>query len=370
MNIEKPIYHLLKNEPFYAHFILGSKITFDNPQVKTAGAAVTKNGVQFFIDSGWFFTKTIDEQVAVLKHEVLHVALLHCGSRGGDKSNRMAKNVAMDCAINQYIKDLPEGCVTLSSLEEICKKRLEPFETWEYYYEQIKQNVEPSNDPHDHDAMEGSEQLTDAEKEQLKATVKDAVNKATKSAAGNVPKELASIISEMNAASQISWKQQLRNIVAKARSIKRKNTRMKINRRFDLDQPGKKKEQELIVGVCVDSSGSVSNESYALFMSEIYHLAKNTSITYLIEADCEVQKVDVIKGGKPKAGVLTKRNGSGGTAYQPAITECIKRKCDVIVYLGDMDSADTPTNPGVPFIWVRVGSSEPPGNFGRVLDLT
>lgn len=235
---------------------------------------------------------------------------------------------------------------------------------------------------HDHDAMDGAGEIgdgehggqkplpmTEAQREQAKATIRDAANKAVKAAAGNVPEGIAGLIGRLNEGAKVSWKQQLRNIVASARSIKNKSTRLKANRRFELEHPGKKKERQLIVGVCTDSSGSVSDEAYSAFMNEIHHLSKQTSITYLIQADCEVQKIDVIKGGKAKAGVLGNRKGYGGTAYQPAIDACLKRKCDVIIYFGDMDSADTPDDPKVPFIWVRVGKSQPPGNFGRVVDL-
>lgn len=381
--IEKPIYLLLQEEPFFANFLLGSKITLNHPKVPTAGARVEKGQVHFVFNTEFMLSKTILEQVAIIKHEIFHVLLDHCGVRGnldGQTTNREAKNIAMDCAINQYIKNLPEGAIILDTMEKIVNHSLEPYETWEYYYQQIKKAADKSPNVKkgapNHEFMEGNcqdenngKELSETEKAINRVSVKDLTNKSLKAAAGKIPDGLVNVLAAMNKPAQLPWKQILRNFISSARCFQTKNTKMRVHRRFELEQPGKKKLKKLILGVCTDSSGSVSNESYEKFMHEIASIAKNTTITYLVHADCEVQKVDKITGGKAKGDVLKKRHGSGGTAYQPAIDECLRLKCDAIIYFGDMDAADTPNNPGKPFLWVRVGNSEPPGKFGKVLDI-
>lgn len=373
-NIEKIIYKLLETEPFFANFILGARLIFDIPEVKTAGAMISKTGdIHLVFNTSFLFSKTLDQQIAILKHEVFHLLLDHCGERGGLNVNRMAKNLAMDCAINQHIQNLPDDCVTLQKMQDLTKRTLKPLEAWEYYYEQVKEAAQDQGEPHDHDYME-SEDGTPGESKELREAqkqiaVKNAVTKALAASAGKIPNGLSSILDSFNKVGKIPWKQQLRNIIASARTVKTKPTRMKTHRRFDLDQPGRKKIRKLVLGVCLDSSGSVSNESYAMFMAEINNIAKNTTTTYLIHADCEVHKIDVIKDGKVNSELLKERHGNGGTAYGPAIEACVARKCDVIIYAGDLDSSDVPKDPGVPFIWVRVGRQNPPGDFGRVIDL-
>ena len=365
--LEKPIFDLLQNEPFYANFILGSTIILNDKRIERAAVTIRRNEVQFIFNTEWFATLTAQNRVAIIKHEIGHLLFGHCNIRSG-KTNRMARNIAMDAAINQLISDLPEGAVTLESMEKLCKKQLLPRETYEYYYEQMKQVAEQNGsgdgEPSDHDIMfEGDgmdEKLHDA-------IIKDRMNKAIKASAGKIPQELESYIAKINQPAVVNWKQQLRNIISSSRSIATKPSRMKTHRRFDLEQPGKKKKRELVLGVCLDSSGSVSDDSYMEFMREVHSISKNTTITYLIHADCEVQKVDIIKGGKPKSGVLSKRHGHGGTAYQPGIDECMNRECDAIIFFGDFDCADTPVDPGIPFVWVGVGNSPAPGNFGRVI---
>lgn len=380
--IEKAIYDLLQTEPFFANFLLGSKVSFDTDGVPTLGAKVERGQVSFVINTEFFNQHNRKEQVGFIKHEVFHVLLEHCSVRGS-KLNAKAKNYAMDCAINQHISDLPEGCVTLSTMEQMCKRKLGALEPWEYYYEamrdQAKKNGKgdgdgkPSGssigieDPN-HDYMDSSDK-SDAEDAINKAAVKDMASKALAASAGKVPEAIARILDTLNKKAQLPWSQILRNFVANARTTETKTTRNKPHRRFDLAQPGRKKLKKLVLGVCTDSSGSVSDESYAKFMSEIHNIAKHTTITYLVHADCVVQKVDVIKGGKPKPRVLTERHGGGGTAYGPAIAECQNKHCDAIIYFGDFDCADKPQNPGVPFLWVGVGNQDPPASFGKVLRL-
>jgi predicted metal-dependent peptidase len=374
--LERPIYDLLQSEPFFANFLLGSKLKLDAPGVPTAGVCIQKGQITFVLNSEFIGKLTRQEQAAVLKHEVFHVLLDHCGARGAG-INRTAKNYAMDCAINQHIQNLPVPSIGLTQLQELTGKHLAANECWEYYYEAIKDTAEKQKGPGEpnHEYMEGGEEGEAGEPSELemalnKASVRDAANKAMTAAAGKVPSGLESVLASLNKTAQLPWKQILRNFVAKARDFRTKPTRLKPHRRFELDQPGKKKLKKLVLGVCTDSSGSVSDESYAAFMQEIATIAKSTTITYLVHADCVVQKVDVIKGGKAKPEVLSKRHGNGGTAYSPAIEHCKKLGCDAIIYFGDFDCADKPTNPGVPFLWVGVGNQPAPADFGRVLRLT
>jgi predicted metal-dependent peptidase len=130
--------------------------------------------------------------------------------------------------------------------------------------------------------------------------------------------------------------------------------------------PGKKKKRTMTLGVCADASGSVSDEQYSMFLQELKSIAKQVELTWFIQADCEVQKVEKLT---PKTTFIPNRAGNGGTAYQPAIDKAKELGCDVIIYFGDFDTSDTPRNPGVPFLWVGVGRQDPPGDFGKVLRL-
>jgi predicted metal-dependent peptidase len=379
--LENATYALLKTEPFYASFLLNSKIVFDNKKEMTAYACV-RNGTTVLGFGVPFLESLKPEQVqGVIKHEILHLLFDHTNPKSYDIKNKAQMhnwNIAMDCANNQYIAHLPDGAVTLAALSKAVEKQLLPFQSAEYYYEQMEQAPD-----HCKQQMEGLEPLDDHDKnqegdngpgkpmsEQDKAIAKGIVHKkaqeAVRAAKGLVPGELVSAIEALSDKPLVNWKQLLRNFVANATSNKNIGTRKKTNRRFGFDYPGKKKKRELTLGVCIDSSGSVSDEQFNLFMSEIQEISKHITAAHLVYADCVVQKVIKVDNKKK---IPLERFGNGGTAYQPAISKCAELKCDAILYFGDMDSADNPQDPQKPFLWVVVGRQTPPGNFGKVIYL-
>lgn len=374
--LENAIYDLLKTEPFYASFILGSRIVYNSPKCETAYATVSGGSTVLGFNSKFMEAQTPEKRKGVLKHEILHLLFGHVNPNMYSRKNSAEAhnwNIAMDCAINQYIKleELPEGCVTLDSLSKAIKTPLEPFQTAAYYYDKMQQapdecksKMEGLSTLDDHDML--GEEMSAEDAQIAKGIIHKKAQEAMKAAKGLVPSELVSVIEALNEKAQVNWKQLLRNFVSTATSNKTLGTRKKANRRFGLDHPGKKKKRELVLGVCIDTSGSISDESFKTFISEIQEISKHITAAHLIYADCVVQKVIKVDSKKK---IPMERYGAGGTSYGPAIQEAVKLKCDAILYLGDFDCSDTPENPNKPFLWVGVGNQSPPGDFGKVIRL-
>jgi predicted metal-dependent peptidase len=364
--IEKSIRALLESKPFYAYFFLDSKVEYDKYNVATAGAVMTARGPLLIFNSTFMESLTHTEVSAVIEHEVLHLLFDHVSAHKADATlNKKIANVAMDASINQFIENLPKECISVEKLNTELDLQMELGQTWEYYYAKLmqKQDEMGGKDSFDDHELETGEEAASGEQ---KAALRSTVDRALKAAKGNAPSVVLKVFDSLKDVSKVPWQQVLSNFIARSTSSTNKNTRKKINRRFGLEQPGKKKKRELVLGVCVDSSGSVSDESFQSFLAEVSRISQICSITYIIDADCAVQNVEVVKKGKP---IKRERRGGGGTAYQPAIDECMKRNCDAILYFGDFDCADTPTNPGIPFLWVGVGESKKPGDFGAEIRL-
>ncbi len=365
-SIEKAIKTLLDKNPFYAHFFLNSKIEYDKYGVPTAGAALTPTNTVIVFNTTYIDSLTQEEVCAVVEHEVDHILFDHVSAMKHDKMlNKDVANVAMDGAINQYIQNIPEGGITLKMLEKITGGKLEPLQDWEYYYAKLiphAKKMEGMRGHDDHDADIPSQCKPGEGREVLRSSL----DKAVKASKGNVPKHVAKTLSDLSAPSTLPWKQILANFVSRSTASITKNTRKKSNRRFGLEQPGKVKKRELTLGVCVDSSGSISDEAYLAFMAEIERISKIVGTTYVIDADCVVQNVQTVSKNKQ---LKKERYGNGGTAYSPAIKEAVRLKCDAIIYFGDFDSSDTPENPNKPFLWVGVGTQEPPAKFGTCVRL-
>lgn len=366
--IETAIYDLLQSEPYYAHFLLNSRLDYNPKGLETAGFGIVNAAPVFCFNTDFLEKHNRQQIVAIMKHEVLHMLLCHAPQQDRAQS-KYAKlwNIAADCAINQHIQNLPEEAITLASLSKLSKKQLIPLESAEYYYNELYQAAEKIEvsgmdtlDDHEY-TVEGDEK--NAEVRRLVA--KNLSDKARNACAGNVPNSLHGVLGELNKEAKLPWKQMLRNFVATSTTSQRLHTAKKAHRRLGLGHPGCKKKRVLTLGVCVDSSGSVSYASFMEFFDEIKEIAKNNTV-YLIDADAAVHNVQKIKAGSK---VKAERHGNGGTAYQPAISKCVELKCSAILYFGDFDCSDTPNNPGMPFLWVGIGNQPPPAPFGKVVRL-
>lgn len=370
--LEKSINKLLNEKPFFAHFFLNSKIVFDLLGVPTAGAAVTKESTLLVFNREFINSLNADEVCAVIEHEILHLLFEHVYIMRDNKSlfNNHIRNLAMDVAINQFIQGLPTMALTLDWANKQVGEQLEPEQTWEYYYSKLLKKADELGDAStldSHDASMPGEVIEGEGKENLsKEIIKSTIDKAMKDAKGNVPNVVLKSYDAFKHNHKMPWQQILNNFVSRCVSLTTMPTRKKRNRRFGLDQPGKKKKRELVLGVCVDSSGSISDESYTTFMNELGGITKICQKVYFVEADCVVQDVTTIKKNKR---FDANRKGCGGTAYQPAIDKCMELKCDAIVYFGDMDASDKPNNPGVPFLWAIVGGQDKAGDFGHEIRL-
>lgn len=370
--LEKAVYILLDRSPFFAHVYLNSRVEMTK-SVPTAGVRLSQNGLEMFFNPEWINSLSPDALATVIEHEILHVAFDHVKVKS-PKGQHMLYNIAQDCAINQWLDQHHINSfkgVTLDSLSKELEMKLEPKQTWEYYYNKIMESgkvkiVRCNFDDHGSFGDDTDSDGNPIAEDEAKGALKDILDKAAKQSKGNIPEALEKIISELNKAAKLPWKQLLANFVASCTVSKNRHTRKKANRRYGLDQPGRVRLRELRLGVCEDTSGSISLADTARFRSEISQIVMASATVVWVDADCSVQQVKKLKKG---AKAPNSRKGSGGTAYQPAIDECMKANVDAIIYFGDFDTSDVPKDPGVPFLWVGVGDQEPPAKFGRVIRL-
>lgn len=90
---------------------------------------------------------TIPEVSAILQHEALHILHRHIQQYSGleNKENAMQINVGSDCAINQEIQGLPDGCVTLQNLNDITEKNLSANQDSVYYVNSLNNKKAKKN---------------------------------------------------------------------------------------------------------------------------------------------------------------------------------------------------------------------------------
>jgi len=371
---------------FYAHFLMNMNIQWVGPkhQVQTMGVSITDK-VNLYISPTFFNKLNTAQQGEVLEHEIEHIVFMHplrakdyISTEKNAKGRHKCANIAMDANINENkptLMKFSEGFVTIArlnaQLKEIgSKDALDIKDPWEVHYEKLmkaaKENPDQGGegsdgfgDPVDDHSIWGE---STANKEVAEGIIKNAANKAQASTgAGNMPENMLREIANMNK-STVNWKRELRQFFTNALTYDFTKTRNRRNRRYGVVQPGRKKKPNLHIAVCVDSSGSVSDSSFTQFFAEIVEISEMGVEITVLDADCEVQSV--YKFDKKKQ---VKRSGQGGTMYQPAITKAKELGVDGIIYFGDADSADTPVDPKLPFLWAIVGNQTAPGNFGRTI---
>jgi predicted metal-dependent peptidase len=367
--IAQTIVQLFESERFYAELISNMTRIY-NKNIPIAGVCI-RDKIELHINLENFEKLTVIERVAVLKHECEHILRNHI-ARSKElmpevykKNNDIADsiinnvkhrslNVAADCAINGLLPNLPEGAVFPKLFE------LPDGEIMEWYAEQLKNNdkMNEINGIDNHELWADS----DDDKEILKEKIKQHVNKAAEKtrAAGMMTHEDELKVSHFNK-NLIDWKAQLNRFIAKTIESIIESSRKKRNRRYGISFPGDVKIERLRLGIAIDTSGSISDMALIQFMSEINKISQYSDVT-VIEADSEIKNVYKYD---PRKTYTVK--GRGGTAYKPALDYFNKEKeIDAILYFGDMDNYDNEElkKPKYPVLWVIVGDSEPPANFG------
>lgn len=373
--VSQSIIKLFDTERFYAEIVLQMKRVSNN-SLWLAGVCV-KQQVELHINHKNFDALVLEQRVAVLKHECEHILRDHIprfkeiipdafGTNSGLVDDIIGglkfkcANIAADCAINGGIKNLPEGGIHPRLFD------LTDGNTMEWYLKELKDN-EKMKDLTNFDGHSIWGESTDG-KDILKEKIRQAVNEAAKRAkqAGKLTYDQELLVSKLNK-STVNWKEQLSKFAARSIECKADSSKKKRNRRYGIMYPGEVKTEELSLGVAVDTSGSVSNESLRQFMAEINKMAKYAKI-HVVEADSEIKNSYIYN---PKKTYSVK--GRGGTAYQPAFDFFNKEPgIDAVIYFGDMDCFDTEAikKPKYPVLWAIVGDQNPPVDFGSRIRIT
>jgi len=358
---------LLSKEPFYGYCLTGMVKIIDPELPFPAGVSIKNATINLFINPVTFGKFSLGEMLAVLKHEVIHLLFSHI-PRAAERE-RMIWNIAADIATNQYIKGIPENACTYE------KFNLPPELSAEQYYDKLLQTAktisvasggEGGDDKDegrfdDHGAWENSDQ-----EEIQSEVVKAMAQSANECSRGNVPSELAAILPKIFAVPIIPWPAILRMFVASLGKMFRSPTWKKQSRRFP-DTPGNRRLPRLNLAVCIDTSGSVSDEQLAAFYVEVNAIhADKRNIVTVVECDAAVHAVYEYSGTPAKV------TGRGGTAFTPAL-ECVEKmypRVDGLVYLTDGygDNPEKCTN--VPTLWVVTpGGNLTCARFGRFLKM-
>lgn len=193
----------------------------------------------------------------------------------------------------------------------------------------------------------------------VEGMVSDSANAVGVKGKGSLPSELEQELELIKRPPRKDWRALLAAYVKGSIPKSDRRTWARINRRVPYLIKGRKQKYVPLIGVCVDTSGSVSDEELCAFLEEIDHIRKlyGTDVE-IVQCDAEISQVITVRA-KDKMPVSIK--GRGGTEFYPALDyfKTAKRKPDVVVFFTDLAvcDGDVPSNP-YPYNLIWIGTAE------------
>lgn len=295
----------------------------------------------FKIDATNKYLKTPQGKIwcqSMILHEIYHLISGHLYMEFTDK---LRANIACDLAVNSYLTKDEER------YEKWCYAKAYGFEDNKaamWYYLNLKDNKKfqeqcasgafgPGGQL---EHLAGSHSLWDDLKddEMMKEWIKDVLRKAKESNSnsyGNIPGALQEMLDELlkREPPQLPWNKILRIFVANCVDSELYYTMRRSSKRYGT-RPGIRKDDVLRLLLCVDTSGSVSDEQLTEFFHEIQHIHKQGADVTIAEVDCDMQHVSKFTG--KFQGII---HGRGGTDLELGFKYADEHKFDAMIYFTD-----------------------------------
>lgn len=382
---------IMRTDPGLANLLFKVEYQFTD-SIPTAAT----DGYTTFYNPKFMDMLTERAQIVVVKHEILHAALLHAQAmRSLKKERRQKGNIAADFLVNSFIKQIGNlDDATIKEITEACGVFFlnDKFNVVDYSFEKLMREL--PDDPEEQkklgkssgkspkiqgdgysDIMELGEptdgQATQKEidrAQEMKQAFVQAVNQAKQQlkrqgkGAGWLDRFLENLLE-----SKVNWKAELfdffKRQVKEEQSWKRPNRRLLPSGYYYPTKTGLGAGK---VGVAIDLSGSIGQEEVNIFMSELKHIFDvcHPEKVVLVGFDDGIRFVEELDEFPDNL----KIKGGGGTDFRPVFKEFDKHDIDALVFMTDMYGPfpDSQSFPEYPVLFVSTSDiKEAP--FGRVV---
>lgn len=343
---------------FFTTICFSLKHRWDN----TVPTACT-NGLEVRYNPDFFMSLSIEEQVFLLLHESMHVAYLHM-ERLQDRKPRKW-NVAADHVINLQLIErgfqMPKGGLADGKYKGMGT-------------EEVYKLLDDGDIPQSRDFIDLESPPLEIPEEVLRREVEDILvrasiqSKMANDKPGTIPEDIQIFLNGL-LNPKLPWHQILRKFFNAM--TKNDYSWKRPNRRFFPEQclPGLWSEKLMNIAIAVDASGSVSDEDFHQFVSEIHTIMKSQKpdkIT-LVQFDVNLRAVDEVRSTAELMKV--KFTGRGGTLIDPVLKWAKENKPQALIIFtdGEFRINERNINPGMPIVWLihNNKSFDPP--FGKTI---
>jgi predicted metal-dependent peptidase len=232
--------------------------------------------------------------------------------------------------------------------------KLEPYETFEYYVENIQTMLDlqdydedgEENDKTSSEDMDNNIQMDfnpenthdiwnesdNIDQKTLKEFTEKFIDNSQK---GTTPDYLGKLIASLkNSKGELPWNVYLKKLMGTVESNKKKTiTRRNRRQPNRLDLRGELRGHKAEIAVAIDISGSISNEEFKQAIKEVLNIVKTHSqeIT-IIECDSEIRRAYNVRSPKDIQDRFKKR---GATKFSPVFEYANEKKINLLVYFTD-----------------------------------
>jgi predicted metal-dependent peptidase len=384
--LETAIIRLLREKPFYGHFILNLRRAEQRSSGQAAGVTIRAGVPTLSVNPPLFAELSREVQQALLEHLVKHLLHLHPLRR--KQRNRHDWDAACDLAINPGIEGLGDGALVPEQFgleaglaaEEYYALLVPPFDTG---------NLDGSGygdgGQEDHGAagqgraavrdaatLDDHEIWSDADSTPLplgEEMVRSITRDSLRGSDGESPEDVRALVEGLLRPSPVPWRQVLRQFVATAGRVGRKSTWTREHRRFSHQTPGHRKRCRLNLLVGIDVSDSTNCvELREAFARELVQIARgrDAHITVLY-ANSRIQRVEAFSGPSFAA---RRYDGGGFTDLRPVFEYArgMHPLPAAVIYLTD-GIGPAPEAMPFPTLWVLTREGERPAPWGVELRL-
>jgi predicted metal-dependent peptidase len=381
-------------QPFYGSFLQELTIKYSE-MVPTAGITYNQKLSQYeiFINPNYFCNLKRAERVAVFHHEVLHFTNKHLFrlpflDKKTKDEDRKLYNIAGDMAINQYIPNLPEGCVDVKQWKKDDGAEFPTLQNMESYYDLIKNqskqqkqnnqtkgNVNENLDKYKEFDQHFWDDLDEETKKKMLEEAKKIIKRTVeKSSFGNtnVPNSVKDLLIEIDSlTTEINYKQILKSTIKKTVSCAdRENTWKRPNRRYGIYSPGLKIGELPNLTMLVDTSGSISLRE----LNEFLHIISEFLKVGTRNCQLALWHTELYYKKKYKLGTELDKSElqSGGTNITCALEDIKKTNPNLAIILTDgyYDVSDVKVNSEIIWIISKGGNvNHPMKHMGKTIEL-
>lgn len=327
------------------HPFFGFLACYLEPQEKPDTESLATDGRRLLFNPSFVKNASIDDLKFVLAHVVQHVALDHFGRRNGRDSD--VWDLASDFAANQLL--VKYGFPLPPSLPVAYDPAYEG-KSAEEIFDLLERDEEKRKNHSTIDSHEEARMPAEADRQEWKERVVRVTTMLKQQ--GKLPGELEGLVRRL-LEPRVNWRRVLYRFILQ--TAKFDYSYAKCHRRYVAQGvyiPGLQSDRIENLVVAVDTSGSISDDQVAQFLSEVRSIALQFQITWkLVTCDAEVQDVFDVDLSLDFARVRIR--GRGGTSFRPVFEwiEASGVRPVGLVYLTD-GMGDFPERaPAYPVLW-------------------